>query len=509
MSYIYVLDKFGHPLMPTTRMRHVQKLLNTGKARIVSHVPFIIQLKFETTNFTQLIAGKDPGRTNIGIAVVNDKGKEFFAAICSTRNKEIRKLMEKRKAARQASRRGERKARQRLAKKFHTMFEAGCKMRKLPQCKKPITCNYIKNTEARFCNRKRSLGWVTPTVNQLIRTHLNLLRKVASFIPITDVALEVNRFAFALMENPEISGMDFQNGPLKGFDNVEATVSVSQHGKCLMCEKPIEHHHHIVPKHKNGSNTLPNIAGLCTCCHGKVHTDAEFKEKLITKKKGLLKKYGALSALNQAIPFICRDLINEYGEDHVRFVRGWETSKMRDSYGLEEKDKDTNPCHELDAHCIATYAYGIVSNELPTFNKVYQIQQFRRHDRVIIKSQAERTYKRPLGNGKFEKVATNRKTRFEQKGDSLQDWYLKQVEAYGKQKADVMVSQLKVLKSMRRYNDLNRILPGAEFWYHGQRCILTGRKNKGAYLFGTGLDGYVHAEECIFTKRNSGLVFVS
>ena len=509
MSYIYVLDKSGHPLMPTTRMRHVQKLLNTGKARITSHVPFTIQLKFESAGITQPLAiGIDPGRTNIGAAVINTKGELVFSAVCETRNKEIRRLMEHRKAHRAASRRGERKKRQRLAKRFHTMFEAGCKMRKLPQCQKPITCNYIKNTEARFCNRKRPKGWVTPTVNQLIATHRNLINRIAQFVPITDVAFEVNRFAFSLLENPELSGVDFQDGPLKGYDNVEDAVFAHQHGKCLMCGNKIEHYHHIVPRHKSGSNTLPNIAGLCSGCHEKVHKDTKYAASLTEKKQGLLKKYGALSALNQAIPFICKNLLTDFGPEHVAFVTGWDTSRMRNSYGFDEKDKDSNPCHEKDAYCIVTYGFFIVPDTIPSFMEVHQIQQFRRHDRALIHAQAERVYKMPLGNGKCQKVAVNRKKRFEQKTDSLAEWYQQQVEHYGKSKADAMVSQLKVIKSTRRYNNMDRILPGAEFWYQGTRYILSGRKNNGLYVFGIGLDNYVRTDTCIFTKQNTGLVFV-
>lgn len=36
MPYIYVLGMDGKPQMPTTRRRHVQRLLDTGRARIVS-----------------------------------------------------------------------------------------------------------------------------------------------------------------------------------------------------------------------------------------------------------------------------------------------------------------------------------------------------------------------------------------------------------------------------------------------------------------------------------------
>ena len=38
ITYIYVLGSDGKPQMPTKRKRHVEKLLNAGKARIVEKV---------------------------------------------------------------------------------------------------------------------------------------------------------------------------------------------------------------------------------------------------------------------------------------------------------------------------------------------------------------------------------------------------------------------------------------------------------------------------------------
>lgn len=173
-----------------------------------------------------VMMAEDPGRTNIGTAVVGLKGQLYLSAVVETRNKEIHKLMDKRLACRRASRNGERKARQSRAKRFGTMLKAGVLMRKLPQYGEDgfITCHVIRYTEARFCNRKRSKDWVTPTVEQLIRTHINLVHKMQKFLPITDVAIEVNRFAFMLLDDPTVAGVDFQKGPLKGYSNVNDAV---------------------------------------------------------------------------------------------------------------------------------------------------------------------------------------------------------------------------------------------------------------------------------------------
>ena len=57
------------------------------------------------------MAGIDPGRTNIGVSVVNKNAEPVFSAVVETRNKDIKKLMDERRAHRRAARTGERKAR--------------------------------------------------------------------------------------------------------------------------------------------------------------------------------------------------------------------------------------------------------------------------------------------------------------------------------------------------------------------------------------------------------------
>lgn len=430
-EYIYVLGIDGKPQMPTNRKVRVRSLFKSGLAKIVDTVPFTIRLLYENNAVLQPITlAEDPGRTNIGAAVLTQLGDLVFSAAVETRNKDIKKLMTDRKVHRQASRRGERKARQRLARRHGSMIKAGMLMRKLPQyaVDKFVTCKFIKNTEARFCNRKRIPDWLTPTVNHIVQTHINLIKKVEGYLPITDIAIEVNRFAFMQMENPEASGVDFQNGPLKG--------------------------------------------------------------------------YGALSTLNQAIPFICERLIKVYGKDHVHFCTGKDTSLIRTSFGCE-KTKD-NQMHEVDAYCIGFASLGIDIKRLPKFNHVYKIKQFRRQDRSIINYQRERTY---YLDGK--KIATNRKPRFEQKGDALSDWYSEQVKLKGKAYADKQTGHITVKKSIRSYNSRNRVAPGAIFYYNGKRLVLTGQLTGGKYYraYGDTKTNYP-VNKCQIYKHNEGLVFV-
>ena len=506
MSYIYVLGMDGKPQMPTTRRRHVQKLLDTGRARIASHVPFTIQLLYKNDPVLQPVTlAEDPGRTNIGLAALSLKGDLLFSAKVETRNNEIAKLMEKRKQCRRASRNGERKARQRLAKKFGTMLKAGLLMRKLPQydAEKFITCHVIQNTQARFSNRRRPDGWLTPSARHLVQTHVNLVHLMQKYLPITDAGLEINRFAFMQLEDPSISGMDFQNGPLKGFDDLHAAVRELQNGKCLLCKKEIEQFHHIVPRSRHGSNTIGNIAGLCHKCHEKVHKDEKAEKRLKKKKKGLDKKYGALSILNQAIPFICKELETEFGKEHVHYCTGRETAVLRRSFGYH-KTKE-NQLHEVDAWCIGALSLDRTPEKTPDFQNGYTIKQFRRQDRAIIKAQTFRTYKL---DGKT--VAQNRKKRTDQKSDSLEDWYLKQVQLHGQKKAARMRSRLTVKKSQRRYNNPEKMLTGAVFLYKGKRYVMKGQHCNGDYLQAVGMGSRdFPVKECTIIKRSQGLVFLT
>ena len=333
------------------RSRH---LLKEQKARVVRTKPFTIQLLYETDDVVQhLYLGIDPGRTNIGVAVVKTDGTAVFTAHLETRNKEIPKLMKKRKDSRRARRtNGRRCRRQRRAKANGTISkkcvkqttaqngsvskrakEIGVIKRHLPGCEKEVLCIGIKNKEAKFSNRVKPEGWLTPTANQLLQTHINLVKKIQKFLPISDVVLEVNKFAFMQLDNPNIQKWQYQQGPLYQKASLEEAVSEMQEHHCLFCKKPIDHYHHVVPQHKNGSNTIGNIVGLCAKHHDLVHKDTTWQKKLAKKKTGLNKKYGALSVLNQIIPTLTKELSSLFLK-HFFVTNGKSTYDYRAAHGI-------------------------------------------------------------------------------------------------------------------------------------------------------------------------------
>ena len=502
-NYCLVLDHKGKPLMPSKRWRHIRKLLKEGKAKAVRTKPMTIQLLEKDRDYiTQpLTIAIDPGRTNIGFAVVNNDTKEcVIKGRVETRNKDIPELMKERKEHRNASRRGERLRRIRRAKKNGTTFKKGIsKQRKLPQCKELITVNYIKNTEARFCNRKRKDGWLTPTANHLLLTHLNLIKKLNKMLPITHCVIELNKFDFAKMEKPNIRNFEYQKGRLFNHDGVKDFVSKRQKGKCLLCGGEIEEYHHAVERSKGGSNTVDDLVGLCKCCHHKVHTDKEVYEELKSKFEGIKKKYGALSVLNQIIPYLVDELYKIF-EDKLNFCTGYETKAIREFYQM---DKD----HDIDAYCIALTRllsddinpdrYMFETEHIDT----YSIKQFRRHNRQKIQAQRERTYQ--YENEKFK----NRHKRTGQTDDSLYEWNLKNIEMYGIKEAQRRVSLLKAKKSKRHYrSDISYI--GWSFLYKGKRYVVSGSLTNNTYLRSVG-DNKTNfsIKKVKFISKNEGLVF--
>lgn len=493
MSVVYVLSTNGKPLMPTTRCGHVRILLKQNKARVVERNPFTIQLMYKSTEETQsLYLGIDPGRTNIGAATVRENSECVFTAQLTTRNKDVPKLMKARKQFRAAHRSLKRRNKRiRRAKAAGTTSPKGEFERLLPGYENPIICKGIRNKEARFNNRKRPAGWLTPTAKHLLQTHLNLVKKLQKFLPITDVVLEINRFAFMAMDNPHVQRWQYQRGPLYGKGSVKEAVYEAQGGYCLFCEKAINHYHHVVPRSKNGSETLGNRVGLCDGHHRLVHTEESWTKKLATKKAGMNKKYHALSVLNQIIPKLAEQLADLF-PGHFFVTTGQDTYAVRESHDIP---KD----HYLDAYCIACSVLSDTRKiSTPKLNP-YDIRQFRRHDRQAChKANINRKYVDVSG----QVVATNRNKAIEQKTDSLEE--------YRATHSEQEVSQLKVKPHSPQYKDVNRTMPGSFALHNGRAFVLTasdGRHNGSVDYYIDEHGGKHSARKSKILTNNVGLQF--
>ena len=196
------------------------------------------------------------------------------------------------------------------------------------------------------------------------------------------------------------------------------------------------------------------------------------------------------------MPFIYDEIKAMFGDKHTYICTGQDTFSFR-------KEHDVAKGHFADAVCIA--AIGGKTGLSGNVFKPFEICQFRNHNRAITNNQRERTYK--IGK---KTIAKNRKPRFEQpkKTPALSDWYEKLRETVGTKEARKQLSQVKVVKSTRRYNNQFRNLPGTVFYYQKQRYVMTGNRTNGQYFlaYGQGEKNFPR-KKCIIGSRRS-LVYI-
>ena len=446
---VYVISKSGKPLMPTERYGHIRWLLKNDKAVPISNNPFTIKLKYDTPEVVQpLTMGIDAGRENIGLGVSNEKGDCLFRANVQTNNKSITKSMSKRKAHRQLRRRHKRQRKQRKALQLNQAIKNGndtilrnkkaCKQVNIsyPGMELSISHKVIKGKEAKFNNRKRKEGWLTPSARNLVEIHVNLVKKIEKFLPITNLVIENNIFNFQKLENADIRNWEYSKGLLYGFKDYKDYISKQQHSHCLLCNNKIDHYHHIEYRSSNGSNTLSNYVGLCESCHTMVHNDSSYEQELLARKQGLKKKY-EISLLNSCMNVIIEELSLLYP---TKVCFGYDTKSIRNKFNL---DKD----HNIDGFCISLFDKNIYDINLKS--NIYTIRHFKKKSNNIISRVGSRKY---YLDGKL--VATNRHKAFNQKEDSLEEFLMKFSKDNFQLDVDRLFHSLKVKPAQRVYTCL-------------------------------------------------------
>ena len=227
---IPVLNIRGKPLMPTTpaKARH---LLEQRKAKVIKRKPFVIQLTIATGETKQKITlGIDSGYSQVGFSAKTEKEELILGEL--TLRKDVSKKLEERKRYRKQKR------------------------------------NKLWYREARFDNRVISKELLAPSIQHKLDTHVRLIEKIKSLLPITKTIIEIANFDTQKMQNPEISGIKYQQGELQGYHIREYLLDKFGR-KCAYCNQkgvPLEVEH-IIPKSKGGSNRASNLTISCSKCN--------------------------------------------------------------------------------------------------------------------------------------------------------------------------------------------------------------------------------------------------
>lgn len=124
--------------------------------------------------------------------------------------------------------------------------------------------------KARFDNRKRSDNWLPPSLEHRILTTVTWVKRLMRYAPITELWIEKVKFDMQQMQNPEISGIEYQQGTLWGYQ-VREYLLEKWSRECTYCGKkdvPLQIEH-IQPKSKGGSNRVSNLCLACEKCNQK------------------------------------------------------------------------------------------------------------------------------------------------------------------------------------------------------------------------------------------------
>ena len=237
MSKVFVLDTRKQPLNPVHPGR-ARTLLSEGKAAVFRRYPFTIILKQSVPNpeVQPLRLKIGPGAKTTGMAIVNDTtGEVVWAGELTHRGFQIRDSL--------TSRRGIRRGR----RNRHTRYRP-----------------------KRFDNRRRHKGWLPPSLQSRVENILTWVGRLCRLCPINALSQELVRFDTQLMQDANISGIQYQQGTLHGYELREYLLEKWQR-KCAYCQVkdvPLQVEH-IVPRSKGGSNRVSNLCLACELCNQK------------------------------------------------------------------------------------------------------------------------------------------------------------------------------------------------------------------------------------------------
>ena len=312
---VYVLNKYGEPLMPTTRYGRVRRLLRKGHAVVVDYRPFTIQLTYDTSNGVQEVSlGVDAGTKHVGFSATTKK-KVLFEAELLLRSDIVEKLSTRREFRRT---RRNRKTRYR---------------------------------KVRFLNRTKKPGWLAPSVRQKVDCHIYWISRICKLLPIKMITVETAQFDTQLLKAQEQGlplpeGIDYQKGEQLGFRNVREYVLFRDGHKCQCCKgksKENKLHVHHIESRKTGGDAPNNLITLCSECHAKHHR-GELELPKAARRGTSLRDAAQIGIMRKAL---FNRLKEENGTEIPCYeTYGYITKHIRAKAGLPKE-------HVIDARCIS------------------------------------------------------------------------------------------------------------------------------------------------------------
>ena len=329
---VFVLDTQGQALMPCTEKR-ARLLLARGRARVHRLVPMVIRLTDRTADscaFQPLRLKLDPGSKTTGLALVRDTqdidkqtGEVQTAAV-------VLNLME-------------------LVHRGKQISEALTARRQMRRRRR----SQLRHRAPRFLNRgNQQRGWLAPSLQHRVDTCMAWVQRIQRWAPVTALSSELVRFDMQALQNPEISGVEYQQGTLFGYELREYLLE-KWHRQCAYCDAkdvPLQIEH-IRPNAQGGSDRVSNLTLACQCCNQKkaAHSIEDFLAKdkkrlakILADAKTPLRDAAAVNATRWALA----NTLQATGLP-VELASGGQTKFNRCTLGIPKT-------HALDAACVGT-----------------------------------------------------------------------------------------------------------------------------------------------------------
>ena len=232
---VFVIDASKKPL-DMCHPAKARKLLRDGKAKIYRKEPFTIILtkivdKPAENKYRLKI---DYGSRYTGLAILKDAKVCWLGQLEHRTN--IKELLDKR--------RGYRKRRRNANLRY----------------RKP-----------RFKYRTKPKGWLPPSLMSRVDNIRTFITRLIRMLPLGTISYENVKFDTQKMMNPDIHGIEYQQGTLEGYE-IREYLSEKFNHKCCYCgigqgqgrKFEVEH---IIPVSRGGTNRISNLAWSCHVCN--------------------------------------------------------------------------------------------------------------------------------------------------------------------------------------------------------------------------------------------------
>ena len=316
---VFVQDRKHRSLMPC-RPARARRLLKSGRARVVRLFPFTIRLTdrlIEDSKLQPVLVKIDPGSRQTGVALVRADEKAHHHALFFInlvhRGESIRDALTARRNCRRR-RRGN-----------------------------------LRHRAPRFLNRTKPQGWLPPSLRHRVDTATAWVAKLVKLAPVTGIVEELVKFDAQKLQNPEISGTEYQQGTLFEYEVREYLLEKFGR-KCVYCgaENVPLNIDHVVPKARGGSNRISNLVLSCVNCNQKkdsqpVDVFLKNRPEVLDRIKRRLKTSLAHAATVNATRWSLFNALKVFGLP-VETGSGALTKLNRHTFGVPKE-------HWLDALC--------------------------------------------------------------------------------------------------------------------------------------------------------------